>query len=67
MIDGLIVEEKYRHLNIASNLILQAQKIYNCPIYLHAYEEEDAKCMYEKIGFKIIYKQYDHLLLDKKD
>ena len=67
LLDGLIVKEKYRHLNIASNMIFHIKNTYNCPIYLHAYEEEDAKDMYTKIGFKIMYRQYDYLLLDKKD
>ena len=67
VIDGLIVEEKYRHLNIGSNLILQVKNKYNCPIYLHAYEEEDAKDLYIKLGFVILYRQHDYLLLDKKN
>lgn len=65
-LDGLIVDENYRHNHIAINLIKHIKDYYqNCPIYLHAEHEGYPESIYLKIGFRIIYQKYDYFL--KKD
>ena len=65
-LDGLIVEEEYRHLHIAINLIKHIKDYYqNCPIYLHAEHEGYPESIYLKIGFRTLYQKYDYFL--KKD
>ena len=66
-VDGLLVVEEFRHQYIASNLLRYIASFYNCPIYLHADEEETPKMMYEKLGFKTIDKSYDYFKDIKQD
>lgn len=63
--DGLIIIEEYRNKHLASNLIKHIAQYYKCPIYLHADEQETAKEVYFKLGFKIIDKYYYYLKVDK--
>lgn len=66
-LDGLLVDKQFRNNNIASNLIKHVQQYYqNCPIYLHADEAESTKELYERLGFKVLYKKYDYLRLDSE-
>ena len=64
-LDGLLVDKDYRHLGIGSNLISYVQNYYNCPIYLHASEDETSKDMYTKLGFETIDQKHYYLYLDK--
>lgn len=63
-LDGLLVRKEYRHQGIASTLLKYIANFYNCPIYLHADEEESPRYLYEKLGFKVIDKTYDYLIVD---
>ena len=63
-LDGLLVDEPYRHNNIASNLVKHIQEYYhNCPIYLHADDEDTPKYIYQDLGFETLYKRHEYLLL----
>ena len=67
-LDGLLVDEQYRHMNIASNLVKHIQSYYkNCPIYLHAEEDDYPQHIYEQLGFKTLYKKHEYLKLDEQD
>ena len=67
-LDGLLVDESYRHKNIASNLVKYIQQYYqNCPIYLHTDDEDTPKYLYQNIGFKTLYQKHVYLLLKNKD
>ena len=63
-LDGLLVRKEYRHQGIASSLLKYIASLYNCPIYLHAEEEDYPQHIYENLGFKIIDKSYDYLIVD---
>lgn len=66
-LDGLIVEEEYRHKHIAINLIKHIQDFYqNCPIYLHAEHEGYPESIYLKIGFRTLYQKYGYFLQKEK-
>ena len=66
-LDGLLVDEDYRHKNVASNLVKHIQEYYqNCPIYLHAEEDDYPQHIYEQLGFKTLYKKHEYLLLDNQ-
>lgn len=65
-IDSLFVLPEYRKQYVASNLIAYVAHFYNCPIYLHASDDDTPKEMYEKLGFKTISVSYDYLRVDKK-
>lgn len=60
--DGLLVIEEYRHRYVASNLLKEIARYYNCPIYLHADKSDTPKELYNKLGFIIIGETYDYLL-----
>ncbi|MCR4660506.1 MAG: GNAT family N-acetyltransferase [Clostridia bacterium] len=64
-LDGLLIDEPYRHKNVATNLISYIKNYYNCPIYLHADLQETAKDIYTKIGFEILYRKHDYYKVDK--
>lgn len=64
-VDGLLVLEEYRKRYIASNLIKYIAHFYNCPIFLHADNEETPKEMYSKLGFETIFTSFDYLKIDK--
>lgn len=66
-VDGLLVKKEFRHQGIAASLLQYVSNFYNCPIYLHADEDETPKEMYIKLGFKTIEKVYEYLLLDKQN
>ena len=63
-VDGLLVEEAYRHQYVASNLLKFIAFYYQCPIYLHADDEETPKEIYAKLGFVTVSKGYEYLKLD---
>lgn len=63
-VDGLLVVEEYRKQYIASNLLKYIAHFYNCPIFLHADDDDTPKEMYKKLGFIEISKSYDYLKLD---
>ncbi|MCR4562131.1 MAG: GNAT family N-acetyltransferase [Bacilli bacterium] len=64
-LDALLVIEEYRNKYVASNLIKEIASYYDCPIFLHADDEETPKEMYKKLGFEIVAKIYDYLKVDK--
>ena len=67
-LDGLLVDEKFRHLNVASNLVKHIQSYHqNCPIYLHADDEETSKYIYQDLGFETLYQRHEYLLLKNKE
>ena len=49
--DGLLVIKEYRNRYIASNLIKKIASFYDCPIYLHADDDDTPKEIYYKLGF----------------
>lgn len=49
--DGLLVIKEYRNRYVASNLIKHIAAYYDCPIYLHADEDDTPKEIYYKLGF----------------
>lgn len=63
-LDALITVEEHRNEYIASNLIKHIANFYQCPIYLHADEEETAKELYKKLNFVTIETTYDYLKID---
>ena len=67
-LDGLLVDEDYRHKNVASNLVKHIQEYYqNCPIYLHADDEDTPKYVYLGLGFETLYQRHEYLKLKNKD
>lgn len=66
MLDGLIVSKEYRHQKIATSLIQNVAKYYDCPIYLHAEKDDNPEMIYKYLGFKSIKSQFDYLLLVTK-
>lgn len=66
-IDGLIVDEDYRHQYIATALIAHIAEINTDSIlFLHADEEDTPKDMYQKMGFEITDRLYEYSCLDLK-
>jgi len=57
-IDGLAVEEKYRHQKIASTLLQYVINNYDVPVFLHADEDDTPINMYKNMGFKIVNTKY---------
>lgn len=64
-IDGLIVDEAYRHQYIATTLMAHIAETYaDCNMFLHADEEDTPKEMYLKMGFEITDHLYEYLRTD---
>ena len=64
-VDGLLVLKEYRNQYVASNLLAYIAHFYNCPIFLHAENDDTPKEMYEKLGFKTVSTSYDYLKIEK--
>ena len=65
--DGLLVEEAFRHQYIATTLMRYiAEKAQECRevLYLHADPEDTPKDMYAKMGFQVVDKLYEYLCTD---
>ena len=59
--DGLLVDENYRHRYIASSLINEIiNKDNNKYYFLHAEEDDYPKDIYLKLGFEIVDKSYEY-------
>lgn len=60
-LDSLLVDNRYRHKNIASTIIDYVLKN-NDNVYLHADNDDSTKEMYKKLGFKQIDKTYEYYI-----
>ena len=64
-IDGLIVDEDYRHRNIATTLLKHAvNEAAGNVVFLHADENDTPVKMYEKLGFRETDRLYEYLSAD---
>ena len=64
-IDGLIVDQDYRHQYTATSLICHIRELYEKDMMmLHAEEDDTPKEMYRKMGFTITDRQYEYLRTD---
>lgn len=58
MLDGLLIDEKYRHQGLATMLL---KYLSNSHTYLHAYIKDSVVSLYKKLGFKIVDIRYEYL------
>ena len=64
-IDGLIVDEAYRHQYIATTLMAHIAETHaDYTMFLHAEEEDTPKEMYLKMGFEVTDRLYEYLRTD---
>ncbi len=67
-LDGLIVDEAYRHQYIATSLIAHiAERNANRTLFLHADEMDTPKDMYLKMGFKITDYLFEYACTDLRN
>ena len=67
-IDGLIVDEEYRHQGVATALLAHVSETNeNSTLFLHADEDDTVKDMYLKLGFEIANHLYEYSCLDLYD
>ena len=60
-IDGLIVDEDFRHRYIATSLIAHIAEVYDGDtLFLHADEDDTPKEMYRKMGFAVTDRLYEY-------
>ena len=62
--DGLLIIKEYRNRYVASNLIKDIAAYYDCPIYLHADEDDTPKEIYYKLGFVKCNDTFDYFKSD---
>lgn len=64
-VDGLIVDEDYRHRYVATTLLKHAvSEAAGNVVFLHADEDDTPKEMYEKLGFREVDRVYEYLSTD---
>lgn len=64
-VDGLIVDEDYRHRHIATTLLKHAvRENAGNVLYLHADKEDTPRKMYERLGFREVDRLYEYLSTD---
>ena len=64
-VDGLIVDEEYRHRYIATTLLKHAvSEAAGNVVFLHADMDDTPKEMYEKMGFREVDRLYEYLSVD---
>ena len=64
-VDGLIVDEAYRHRHIATTLLKHAvNKASGNVVFLHADADDTPREMYEKLGFREVDRLYEYLSTD---
>ena len=64
-VDGLIVDEDWRHRYIATTLLKHAvSEAEGNVVFLHADAEDTPKTMYEKLGFREAGRRYEYLSAD---
>ena len=64
-VDGLIVDEDYRHRHIAVTLLKHAvSEAAGNVVFLHADEDDTPKKLYEKLGFQAVDRLYEYLSTD---
>ena len=64
-IDGLIVDDRYRHRYIATSIISEIGKRHpDSVLFLHADQDDTPKEMYRKLGFETTDQLYEYLCTD---
>ena len=64
-IDGLTVDEDYRHRYIATSMFAHLAERYSGDVlYLHADEDDTPKDMYRKLGFETVDRLYEYISTD---
>ena len=64
-VDGLIVDEDWRHRNIATTLLKHAvSEAAGNTVFLHADQDDTPREMYEKLGFREVDRLYEYLSAD---
>ncbi len=64
-VDGLVVDEDFRHRHIATTLLKHAaEEAAGGVLFLHADADDTPKEMYEKLGFREVDRLYEYLSTD---